>query len=87
MRRQGANALLHDGAPELRLDRPEHGERFADDNGLYLFVQPRGTRSWIQRLVVRDRRRELGLGAVALVPLAEAREPALANRRLTLCTR
>ena len=53
-----------------------------DGNGLYLFVQPSGTRSWFQRLVVRGRRRELGLGAVALVPLAEAREQALANRRL-----
>ena len=56
--------------------------RHADGNGLYLFVQPAGTRSWIQRLVIRGRRRELGLGAVALVPLAEARELAVANRRL-----
>ena len=56
--------------------------RYADGNGLYLFVQPSGTRSWIQRLVVRGRRRELGLGSVALVSLAEAREKALANRKL-----
>ena len=56
--------------------------RHADGNGLYLFVQPTGTRSWIQRLVIRGRRRELGLGAAALVSLAEAREQALANRRL-----
>ena len=56
--------------------------RHADGNGLYLFVQPNGTRSWIQRLVVRGRRRELGLGSLALVPLAEAREKALANRKL-----
>ncbi|MYC81313.1 MAG: DUF4102 domain-containing protein [Acidobacteria bacterium] len=56
--------------------------RHADGNGLYLFVQPSGTRSWIQRLLIRGRRRELGLGGVALVPLAEAREKALANRRL-----
>ena len=51
-------------------------------NGLYLFVQPTGTRSWIRRLVIRGRRRELGLGSLALVPLAEAREKALANRKL-----
>ena len=44
--------------------------------------QPSGTRSWIQRLVIRGRRRELGLGSVALVSLAEAREKALANRKL-----
>ena len=54
--------------------------RHADGNGLYLFVQPTGTRSWVQRLVIRGRRRELGLGAAALVPLAKAREQALANR-------
>ena len=56
--------------------------RHADGNGLYLFVQPSGTRSWIQRLVVRGRRRELGLGSVALVPLVEAREKARINRKL-----
>ena len=56
--------------------------RHADGNGLYLFVQPTGTRSWVQRLVIRGRRRELGLGAAGLVSLAEAREQALANRKL-----
>ena len=56
--------------------------RHADGNGLYLFVQPTGTRSWIQRLVVRGRKRELGLGSVYLVSLVEAREKALANRKL-----
>ncbi len=55
--------------------------RHADGNGLYLFVQPTGTRSWVQRLVVRGRRREIGLGSVALVSLAEAREKAWANRK------
>ena len=56
--------------------------RYADGNGLYLFVQPPGTRNWVQRIVVRGRRRELGLGAAGLVSLAEARELALANRKL-----
>ena len=56
--------------------------RHCDGNGLYLFVQPSGARSWVQRLLVRGRRRELGLGSVALVSLAEAREQARANRRL-----
>ena len=49
---------------------------------MYLFVQPTGTRSWVQRIVIRGRRRELGLGATGLVSLAEARELALANRKL-----
>ena len=56
--------------------------RHADGNGLYPFVQPTGTRSWVQRLVIRGRRRELGLGAATLVPLTKAREQALANRML-----
>ena len=36
----------------------------------------------VQRLVIRGRSRSLGLGSYALVPLAEAREKALDNRRL-----
>ena len=56
--------------------------RYCDGQGLYLFVQPSGARSWVQRLVVRGRRQELGLGSALLVPLAEAREKALANRKL-----
>ncbi len=56
--------------------------RHADGNGLYLYVQRTGTRSWIQRLVIRGRKHELGLGSVQLVSLAEAREQALANRKL-----
>ena len=56
--------------------------RYCDGNGLYLFVQSTGTRSWIQRLVILGRQRELGLGSVYLVPLAEARAIALANRKI-----
>ena len=56
--------------------------RHADGNGLYLYVQRTGTRSWIQRLVNRGRKHELGLGSVHLVSLAEARDQALANRKL-----
>ena len=56
--------------------------KHCDGNGLYLFVQPSGARSWIQRLVIRGRRRDFGLGSVALVSLAEAREKARANRKL-----
>ena len=56
--------------------------RYCDGQGLYLFVQPSGTRSWVQRLAIRGRRHELGLGSTALVPLAEARAKALANRKI-----
>ena len=56
--------------------------RFCDGDGLYLEVQPTGTRSWIQRLSIRGKRRELGLGGFPLVSLKEARAQAFANRRL-----
>ncbi len=56
--------------------------RHCDGQGLYLFVQPSGTRSWVQRIVVRGCRREIGLGSAQLVPLTEAREKARANRKL-----
>ena len=56
--------------------------RYCDGNGLYLEVDPTGARRWVQRLVIRGKSRTLGLGGFALVPLAEAREAALANRRL-----
>ena len=56
--------------------------RHCDGNGLYLYVKPSGARSWVQRLVIRGRRRDIGLGSVALVPLAEVRETARANRKL-----
>ena len=53
-----------------------------DGQGLYLKVDPSGARRWIQRIVIQGKRRDLGLGAPPLVPLAEAREKALANRKL-----
>ena len=56
--------------------------RYCDGQGLYLDVQPSGSRSWVQRIAIRGRRRELGLGGFPLVSLKEARALAFANRRL-----
>ena len=56
--------------------------QYADGNGLYLHVDPTGARRWVQRLVIQGRSRSLGLGGCSLVSLAEARELALANRKL-----
>lgn len=50
--------------------------------GLYLLVKPSGARSWMQRIIVHGRRRELGLGSPPVVTLARAREVALENKRL-----
>lgn len=56
--------------------------RYADGNGLYLHVDPTGAKRWVQRLVIRGKRSDMGLGSVSLVTLAEARALAEANRRL-----
>ena len=56
--------------------------RYCDGHGLYLLVVDSGARCWVQRLTIRGRRRELGLGGFPLVTLAEAREQAFANRKL-----
>lgn len=54
----------------------------ADGGGLYLNVDQGGGRGWILRTVVHGRRRDIGLGAVALVGLAEAREEARRLRKV-----
>ena len=48
--------------------------------GLMLQVSPTGTRSWLLRVKVGHRRREIGLGAFPGVTLALAREKAQATR-------
>src|SRR5215207_9871783 len=48
--------------------------RYADGNGLYLVVDPSGAKRWVLRTVVQGRRRDIGLGGIRLVSLAEARE-------------
>ena len=54
------------------------------DPTLYLHVSKGRAKSWIQRIAVNGRRRDIGLGPVALVTLAEARDKAYENRRLVL---
>ena len=53
-----------------------------DGNGLYLRVTGSGSRSWMQRIVIHGRRRDMGLGSYPAVGLAEARALALANKAL-----
>ena len=54
--------------------------RHGDGEGLYLNIAPSGTKSWVQRIVVDGRRRDIGLGSYHTVSLARARELAHANR-------
>ena len=56
--------------------------RHADGNGLYLVVDPSGARRWVLRTVVHGRRRDIGLGGLKIVSLAEARDLAMQYRRI-----
>ncbi|MFG1260834.1 Arm DNA-binding domain-containing protein [Xanthobacter flavus] len=56
--------------------------RYADGNGLYLEVDQSGAKRWTLRIMVRGRRRDIGLGGAALVSLGEAREKALTYRKI-----
>ena len=55
--------------------------RYGDGDGLFLNVTATGTKSWVQRVVVHGRRRDIGLGGYAAVSLAEARERCADNRK------
>jgi integrase len=55
---------------------------YGDGQGLYLQVAPGGSKSWVYRYQRSGRRRELGLGGVGAVSLAEARELAINARRM-----
>ena len=54
---------------------------YADGNGLYLRVDPSGSKRWVQRLTIRGKRHHLGLGSAQHVKLAHARAQAAENKR------
>jgi integrase len=56
--------------------------RYGDGGGLWLQVRSAENRSWLLRYKFDGRERQMGLGPVELVGLAEAREAALAARKL-----
>jgi integrase len=56
--------------------------RYADGGGLYLQVSDQGSKSWLLRFMQNGKARQMGLGAVHTVSLAEARDAALKCRRL-----
>ncbi len=55
---------------------------YADGEGLYLKVEATGAKRYVQRLLIRGKRRDIAIGPVSLKDLREAREDALENRKL-----
>lgn len=58
--------------------------RYGDGGGLWLQVRDAERRSWLFRYTLHGRAREMGLGALKDMTLAEARDAALASRKLLL---
>ena len=54
--------------------------RFSDGEGLHLFIGKTGKKSWVQRITIDGRRRDVGLGGYPAVSLAQARKRAADNR-------
>ena len=55
--------------------------KYADGQGLWLIKRSKGAGKWIVRLVIRGKRREMGLGPWPDVSIAEAREKAAEARK------
>ena len=54
--------------------------RYSDGGGLHLYISKAGGKSWVQRITIEGRRRDIGLGGFPSVSLARAREKAAENR-------
>jgi integrase len=68
----------------LAVQRAAKVGRVPDGKGLYLQVTATGTKSWIFRFTLNGRTREMGLGPLELLPLAEARKRATECRQVLL---
>lgn len=66
----------------LAVSRAKKKGYYADGNNLYLQVVASGAKTWIFRYMLNGKSREMGLGAVHAVTLAEAREKAVDCRKL-----
>ena len=54
--------------------------RYSDGGGLHLYIGKAGRKSWVLRITIDGRRRDIGLGGFPSVSLARAREEAADNR-------
>jgi integrase len=67
-----------------RVDKLKKPGRYGDGGGLWLQIAAAGTKSWLLRYQRDGKARQMGLGPVSLVSLADARERARDARRILL---
>jgi hypothetical protein len=65
----------------LQIGRKLSPGMHADGAGLYLQVSESGAKSWIYRYSIRGKGREMGLGSLSAVSLADARAKAAEQRK------
>jgi integrase len=67
-----------------QVEHAKPGARLGDGGGLWLFVAASGTKSWMFRFTspVTRKPREMGLGPASVIKLPDARDAALAARKL-----
>lgn len=78
---QKGGLVLYNVLSQMRAKNLGEG-RYADGQGLWLIKRSKIAGKWILRVVIRGKRREMGLGRWPDVTIAEARERAAAARRV-----
>lgn len=68
--------------PAITVSRVKKAGRYPDGGGLYLRVSPSGVKSWGFRYMRHGKAREMGLGPIHVLSLADAREKAADCRKL-----
>ncbi len=68
----------------IKVQRLRKPGRYGDGRGLWLQVSKSGSKAWLFRYMVQGRARQMGLGALHTVGLADARLRAEAARKLLL---
>src|SRR5512133_745758 len=68
----------------LKVARAKRPGMYADGGSLYLRVAEGGSKQWVFRYVTNGRLRDMGIGPVHTLTLAEARERATEARKLRL---
>ncbi len=68
----------------LAVNKANKAGLYGDGAGLWLSVGKTGSKSWVFRFMLYGKAREMGLGALHTISLAEAREKALQCRKLLL---
>jgi integrase len=69
---------------DLKIKRAKQPGYYNDGGGLYLRIGPSGNKHWVFRYKVNSRTREMGLGPLYTITLAEARETTREARKLRL---